>query len=47
LLLQSQNLILRLFSLDLRLFKVVNTTKLRALIIKIARIFLETMLFLF
>ncbi len=33
---------LRLSSLDFRLFKVVNTTKLRTLITKIARIFLET-----
>jgi len=31
-----------LFLLNFRLFKVVNTTKLRTLIIKIARIFLKT-----
>jgi len=42
LLLQLQNLILRLSLLNLRLFEVANTTKLRALIIKIAKKFLET-----
>jgi len=35
-------LILRLFLLDFRLFKVVNIIKLRILIIKIAKIFLKT-----
>ncbi len=42
LLLQSQDLILKLFSLNLRLFKVVNITRLRTLIIKIAKIFSKT-----
>jgi len=42
LLLQLRDLILRLFLLNLRLFEVVDITKLRALIIKIAKIFLET-----
>jgi len=42
LLLQLQDLILRLFLLDFKLFKVVNTTKLHILITKIAKIFLET-----
>jgi len=42
LLLQLRNLILRLSLLNLKLFKVVNTTKLRTLIIEIARIFLKT-----
>jgi len=37
-----QDLILKLFLLDFRLLKVVNTTKLRTLIIKIAKIFLKT-----
>ncbi len=41
-LLQLRNLILRLSLLNLKLFKVVNTTKLRTLIIEIARIFLKT-----
>ncbi len=41
-LLQLRDLILRLFLLNLRLFEVVDITKLRALIIKIAKIFLET-----
>ncbi len=41
-LLQLQDLILRLSLLNLRLSKVVNTTKLRTLIIKIAKIFLKT-----
>jgi len=39
LLLQLRDLILRLSLLDLKLLKVINTTKLRILIIKIARIF--------
>jgi len=42
LLLQLQDLILRLSLLNLRLFRVVSTTKLHTLITKIARIFLET-----
>jgi len=42
LLLQSRNLILRLFLLNFRLFKVINTTKLRTLIIKIAFFFSKT-----
>jgi len=42
LLLQLQDLILKLSLLDFKLFKVVNITKLRILITKIARIFLET-----
>ncbi len=41
LLLQLRDLILRLSFLNFKLFKVVNTTKLRTLIIKIARIFLK------
>ena len=41
-LLQLQDLILRLFLLDFKLFKIVNTTKLYILITKIAKIFLET-----
>ncbi len=41
-LLQSQDLTLRLSLLNLTLFKVVNTTKLRTLIIKIAFFFLKT-----
>ena len=41
-LLQLQDLILKLSLLDFKLFKVVNITKLRILIIKIARIFLKT-----
>ncbi len=41
-LLQLQDLILRLSLLNLRLFEVVNTTKLYILIIKIAKIFLKT-----
>ena len=41
-LLRLQDLILRLSLLDLKLFKVVNITKLRTLIIKIAKIFLKT-----
>ncbi len=41
-LLQSQDLILRLSSLNLRLSKVISTTKLCTLITKIARIFLKT-----
>jgi len=44
LLLQLQDLILRLFLLDFRLFEVVNKTKLYILVIKIARIFLETII---
>jgi len=42
LLLQLQDLILKLSSLNLRLLEVVNTTKLRTLIIKIAKIFSKT-----
>ena len=42
LLLQLQDLILRLFLLNSRLSEVVDTTKLYILITKIARIFLET-----
>jgi len=42
LLLQLRDLILKLSLLDFKLLEVVNTTKLRTLIIKIARIFLET-----
>ncbi len=42
LLLQLQDLILRLFFLNLKLFKVVNITKLYILITKIAKIFLKT-----
>jgi len=42
LLLRLRNLILRLFLLNFKLSKVVNTTKLRTLITKIAKIFLET-----
>ena len=41
-LLRLRNLILRLFLLNFKLSKVVNTTKLRTLITKIAKIFLET-----
>ncbi len=41
-LLQLQDSILRLFLLNLKLFRVVNTTKSRILIIKIAKIFLKT-----
>ncbi len=41
-LLQLQDLILRLFFFNFRLFEVISTTKLYTLIIKIARIFLET-----
>jgi len=36
-----RDLILSLFFLNFKLFKVVNTTKLRTLIIKIAKIFLK------
>jgi len=42
LLLRLRNLILRLSLLNFKLFKVISTTKLRILIIEIARIFLET-----
>jgi len=42
LLLRLQDLILRLSLLNLKLLKVVNITKLRTLIIKIAKIFLKT-----
>jgi len=42
LLLRSQNLILKLFSLDFKLSRIINTTKLRTLITKIARIFSKT-----
>ncbi len=42
-LLRLRNLILRLSLLDFRLFKVINTTKLRTLIIEIAKIFLKTL----
>jgi len=42
LLLQLRNLTLKLSLLNLKLFKVVNTTKLHTLIIKIAKIFLKT-----
>jgi len=42
LLLQLQNLILRLSLLDFKLLEVISTTKLHTLITKIARIFLET-----
>ncbi len=41
-LLRLRNLILRLSLLNFKLFKVISTTKLRILIIEIARIFLET-----
>jgi len=41
LLLRLRNLILRLSLLNFKLFKVISTTKLRILIIEIARIFLE------
>ncbi len=41
-LLRLQDLILRLSLLNLKLLKVVNITKLRTLIIKIAKIFLKT-----
>lgn len=40
-LLRLRNLILRLSLLNFKLFKVISTTKLRILIIEIARIFLE------
>ena len=43
-LLQLRDLILRLFLLNLKLFKVINTTKLRILIIKIANFFLKTII---
>jgi len=42
LLLQLRDLILKLSLLDLKLFEIINTTKLRTLIIEIARIFLKT-----
>jgi len=42
LLLQLQNLILRLFLLNLRLLEVISTTRLHTLITKIARIFSKT-----
>jgi len=42
LLLQLQDLILKLSSLNLRLLKVINTTRLRTLTIKIAKKNLET-----
>ncbi len=41
-LLQLRDLILKLSLLDLKLFEIINTTKLRTLIIEIARIFLKT-----
>ncbi len=41
-LLQLQDLILKLSSLNLRLLKVINTTRLRTLTIKIAKKILET-----
>jgi len=44
LLLQLQDLILKLFLLNLRLLKVLNTTKLYILITKIAKIFPETII---
>ncbi len=43
-LLQLQDLILKLFLLNLRLLKVLNTTKLYILITKIAKIFPETII---
>jgi len=44
LLLRLQNLTLKLFSLNLRLSKVINTTRLHASITKIARIFSKTII---
>jgi len=44
LLLQLQDLILRLSLLDLKLLKIVNITKLHTLIIKIAKIFSKTII---